>query len=337
MKKLVIINFDDQYINTSYIISNAINLMLYNSIKENAPIVSREDVECEINKPLELLLWEVLDQYGNYPLNEDQIKYVKDIFDENIITEAFLSNGIQEFLHVCQYFEIEVRIITNKPLETVRKCVEHFTPNLIEGIDAYKEEPSGLKLIDRLIKERKLKYSDVLIISSTDFNDEYLNFYEYSTNYCSDNIFSDYSQLIDVLHDEEILFPTIRCSLDFVMEKKVYSKVKQELEKHSEDIEVMELKNNKEILILVNQIEKECKQDDGNSMYLENILEECIEPFLDKKEILDRLRNEYKCEISLTSVISCQDTKINPSISPSKKVIKFCADNDIEFVQDLYL
>ena len=205
MKKLVIINFDDQYINTSKIVCNAFNEIFV----DGEDLVCLNDIEFEINKPFQLLVNNIIDEYSNISFDEAKMSKLITAFDENIIDCAILSNGIQEFLHECSYFGIEVRIITNKPLKSVEKCVNHFTKNLVSGIDVYKEEYDGIKLIERLVEERKLSFKDVLIISGTDFNDEFLKYYEYSKQYSGDNIFQDYTELIDVLHDEEILFPFI--------------------------------------------------------------------------------------------------------------------------------
>ena len=49
MKKLVLINFDNQYINTTKILTSAINASLKKVLNEDAFVVNEDDVEFEIN------------------------------------------------------------------------------------------------------------------------------------------------------------------------------------------------------------------------------------------------------------------------------------------------
>lgn len=336
MKKLVLINFDNQYINTTKILTSAINASLKKVLKEDAFVVNEDDVEFEINKPLQVLINHILDEYGNYNSDVNLLDYVSTYFEENIISKAILPNGLHEFLLECEKSNIEVRILTNKMLKTIKKCVERFTPSLVNNIDSYLEEGDGLKLIERLVDERKLTFNDVLIISSNDFNDEFLTIYEYSKEFVGDYIFNDYTSLIDVLHDRDINFPTLATSLDIEVDNKYFEEVLSLVSKYAFEIDIVDIKNDTKKLFVVNRIEKVCKQENEKSMLIEELLEETISSFYEKKKFIKDLKELYHCELALSCVVYVENSKVNPCISPSKKVTKFVSENDIELVYSLY-
>lgn len=195
MKKLVIINFDDQYVNVTSIIKSILNNDPFNIE------VTEDDITLEIGKPISLMLSSLYEDCASRGIQENEIITFENILRQELMNKSILNNGIQEFLLKCKELNIEVRIIANKVIDVVNNLVNRYSPNLISGIDKYNEPHNGMKLIERLVNERNLSFKDVLIISSTDFNDEYLEVFEYSKDYCGDNIFNDYCDLLSLLID----------------------------------------------------------------------------------------------------------------------------------------
>ena len=331
MKKLVIINFDNQYINTSRIITNILNEVFDSLTKKFDFKICDEDVSLNLFNPINLLVNETIDDYLNYQVKEEEIKLVEEKIRERFISESSISNGLEDFIFECEKNNIEVRIITNKNLDAVKECVNKYTPKLVNNVDLYSESYSGLKLIERLLEERNLSFDEVLIISSTDFNDEFLSHYEYSKEYCDVNIFSDYLDLIPVLFDEEIKLPSISGSIDIVVNENIISEVDVFLSKNSIPFKVIDIHSSKEKVIVCNEIEKTCV--DGN-MYLYSLLEEVIKPFSKLKKELKAFTKE--CEITLSAVIELSNNKVNPCLSLSKKIIRFLADTNIDIDYDVY-
>lgn len=333
MKKLVVINFDDQYINTSEIIYNILTREIKKIDKEASKELSLDDIVVELEKPLNLLVNNICDEVG-IPYIQDYSKIYKE-FEKKIINESVLSNGLQNFLLECKKKKIEVVIISNKPYESIKKCVKRFTP-YIKNILHYDYPVDADKLIENLLKERNLQYSDVLIVSSSDFNNEYLKIYEYSLMYCGDNVFSSYGELLDVLYDKEISFPRLEVSFDIEVEKKNAKKVLDLLNKNFLDIEVLTTYDKKRKIIVPSLIVKECKQEDESSMYLDKVIDECLDLFYSNEELLNVLNNDLGCKLYLSIVVYFESSKINPSISTSKKIIEFLSKNKIELNYSVY-
>lgn len=336
MKKLVVINFDNQYINTANIITDAINKVLYETLEDKAPIVIVDDVECELDKSLELLSNNIFDEFLSCFPNEEQIDLIKQYFGKYISKRGILPNGLQEFLQNCYFRELEVVIITNKPVNDVKKCIQRFTPNLIKKVEFYKEPSDGVKLIDKLVLERNLSYKEVLIISHTDFNDEYLEVYEYSTYYEGDNIFNDYTKLTYLLDEGELEFPSLGASFDITVDNKNFDIVKNIIESFCNKIEVIDYKKENKRILSINYSEVICKQENGDSMYLENLLLSTIKPFRRKSKLLNELIKEYKCDLDVCVTICLESSKINPCISTNKEIIRFLAKNNVGLHYEVY-
>ncbi len=333
MKKLVIINFDDMFVNVTKIICKLINSL--KEVQENGNEIHEYDIGCDLEKPLPSLFYSVLEDCS-IPINVEEISNLEKEFSKILIEESILANGIQTFIKECKKLNIEVRVITNKPYEAVKKCVEHYTFNLVNGVDYYHEPHQGIKLIEKLLRERDLSFKDVLIISSTDFNDEFLTIYEYSKEYCSKNVFDDYEDAIDLLTDQEMDLPLLSVSLDITVKNEFFNKVHSLVKNVAFNIDTIECDNKEDTVIILNLIEKICDQNDENSMYIENIIEECISTFYDKEELLKTIKEEYSVEYFLNCVIYVDSSKVNPCISPNKKIVEFLAKNDIQLDYDLY-
>ena len=332
MKKLVIINFDDMFINVTKIICKLLNSL--QAVKEKNILIQEEDIGCDLEKPFPSLFYSVLEDF-DIQINIDEINKLEKKFENILIKESILSNGLQTFLKECQKKSIEVRVITNKPYDAVKKCIEYYTFDMVNGVDFYKEGPQAIKLIERIIEERNLTFSDTLIISNTDFNDEYLEIYEYSKDYCAKNIFSDYEEILNLLEDEEIELPLLSVSFDIEVKNEYFNEVHLLVKDVVLEIEILDTNNESKVLI-INNIESRCSQEDENSMYLENMIENCISSFYLKEELLKKIKEQYKVEYYLNCVVYVESSKVNPCISPNKKIIEFLAKNDIQLNYDLY-
>ena len=71
--------------------------------------------------------------------------------------------------------------------------------------------------------------------------------------------------------------------------------------------------------------------------YVYKMMEKCIEPFLDKVELLKSLKEKYQIEYYLVVVPSLVVDNINPCLAPSLKVMDFCTETRTEIDCDLYL
>ena len=336
MKKLVIINFDDQFINTTKILADAFNESFDGIECEREFKISPEDIGYDLRHPLDIMFRELMEEFDNYQISSKQFSNIQANFYDFVISRAILANGIQEFLFECKKNNIEVRVITNKLSKATKKCVDHYTHGLVAGVDGYYEDYSGLELIEELMKERKLSFKDVLIVSGTDFGDEYLPIYEYSKDYCGDYVFQDYVDLIDVLYDETLSFPSLAASLDIVTSNENYEKVLSLVSKYAFEIDVTGINNETQKLLVINRIERICKQENERSMLLEELIEDTIKPFLGKKKLFKQLIEELGCEVTLSCVIYCESSKVNPSVSPSKEVVKFLGEVNIDLEYSLY-
>ena len=185
-------------------------------------------------------------------------------------------------------------------------------------------------------KERELYFDDLLIVSATTFNDEYLEPYEYSRDYCGRKIFNDYRDLVCVLDDEELELPSISLSLDIDVDKENFDMVYNIVKELTTNIDVIECSNEKTNIICLNSIETECYEGDGNTMMIENIIEKCISPFYSKDELIKKMQKEFDCKFTLSCAIYLDETKVNPAITPTLKIMKFLAENNIELDYAIY-
>jgi hypothetical protein len=331
MKKLVLINFDDQYINTSKIIYDILNDYLKSKYQNFEFTI--DDVKCDLYKPLELLVNDICDDIGVEYITDYSFIYKE--FDRRVIEEAILSNGLQSFILFCKEKNIEVIVMSNKPIDSVSRCVKQFTP-YIENVVAYKYPYDGEKMIDKIVKDRNIEFDDLLIISDTDFNNEYLKYYEYSLVYCGDNIFNDYENIIDLLYGEEMIYPEIDVSLDIEVSNENENQVKKILDSIFDNIEIIPNYQNTKKIFILNSIERKCIQSEENSMYLDNIIEECLGNVYDNEAVLDMLNNQFNCSLYLSIAIYFDNSKVNPEISPSRKTIEFLAKNKIQLNYSTY-
>ena len=71
-------------------------------------------------------------------------------------------------------------------------------------------------------------------------------------------------------------------------------------------------------------------------MYVDKIMEEVLTLLFTKKKELKKLQKDYRCELSLCVVSKMNQSRVNPCISPSKKVIKFLGDINANIDYDVY-
>ena len=330
MKKLVIINFDDQYINVTSIIKSIL-------ISEPFNIeVTEDDIALELGKPISLMLSSLYEDCASRGIEEDEIYKFESVYKQELMNKSILSNGIQEFLLKCKELNIEVRIIANKVIDVVNNLVNRYSPNLISGIDKYNEPYNGMKLIEHLVNERNLSFKDVLIISSTDFNDEYLQIFEYSKNYCGDNIFNDYCDLLSLLIDNKIQYPTISASIDINVRRELSEQIIKELMEYTFEIDVTELKNSNDNLLVLNRIEKECNNEENGEMYLENLIDKVIGKLYENRGEFKFILDKYNAHASLCCVSTFESSKVNPSLSLNNKILKFLVDTNLDIDYDVY-
>ena len=155
MKKLVIINFDDQFINTTKILADAFNESFDGIECEREFKISPEDIGYDLRHPLDIMFRELMEEFDNYQISSKQFSNIQANFYDFVISRAILANGIQEFLFECKKNNIEVRVITNKLSKATKKCVDHYTHGLVAGVDGYYEDYSGLELIEELMRSEE--------------------------------------------------------------------------------------------------------------------------------------------------------------------------------------
>ena len=119
-------------------------------------------------------------------------------------------------------------------------------------------------------------------------------------------------------------------------DKKVKEMVLSLVSKYAFEIDVAGISNETQKLMVINRIERICKQENERSMLLEELIEDTIKPFLGKKKLFKQLIEELGCEVTLSCVIYCESSKVNPSISPSKEVVKFLGEVNIDLEYSLY-
>ena len=83
-------------------------------------------------------------------------------------------------------------------------------------------------------------------------------------------------------------------------------------------------------IIIIKNVEKVCKKEDETSMYIEQSMDECLKEIYSKEELLNELVNHFNCNLYLSIVVYFSSSKVNPSISPSLKIVDFLAKNKIE-------
>lgn len=333
MKKLVIINFDDMFINVSKIICETLNSL--KQVKEKEINIEEYHIGYDLEKPFPQLFYEVLEDF-DVSIEEKDLACLEEIFKQNLLKRAILANGLQEFLLECKDRGIEVIVITNKPYKAVHDCIRYYTFDLVNDVLSYNEPYEGIRLIEKLQKERELYFDDLLIVSATTFNDEYLEPYEYSREYCGRKIFNDYRDLVCVLDDEELELPSISLSLDIDVDKENFDMVYNIVKELTTNIDVIECSNEKTNIICLNSIETECYEGDVDSMMIENIIEKCISPFYSKGELIKKIQKEFNCKFPLCCAIYLDETKVNPAITPTLKIMKFLAENNIELDYAIY-
>ena len=333
MKKLVIINFDDMFVNVSKIICEVLNSL--KQVNEKCINIDEYHIGYDLEKPFPQLFYEVLEDF-DITIETKDLEILEERFERQLIKRAVLANGLQEFLLECKDRSIEVIVITNKPYKAIYDCVKYYTFDLVNQVLPYDEPYEGIHLIERLQKERKLHFDDLLIVSATDFNDEYLEPYEYSREYCGRKVFNDYNDLICVLDGEELELPSISLSLDIDVDKENFYMVYNIVKELTTNIDVIECSNEKTNNICLNSIETECYEGDVDSMMIENIIEKCISPFYSKGELIKKIQKEFNCKFTLCCAIYLDETKVNPAITPTLKIMKFLAENNIELDYAIY-
>lgn len=79
------------------------------------------------------------------------------------------------------------------------------------------------------------------------------------------------------------------------------------------------------------------KEIEGYDPIVSNMMEKCIEPFLDKIDLLNKLREQYNLEYYLSVVPFLVVDNMNPALAPSLKVMEFCVKTKTQIDCDLYL
>ena len=147
MKRLVIINFDDMFVNVSKIICNILNSL--EEVKKRNILIREYQLGCDLEKPFLTLFYEMLEDY-DISVDQETLSTLELDFKNNLIKNAVLADGLQNFLNEAKERNVEVRVITNKSYDEVVNCVKHFTFDLVTGVDSYKESPQAIKLIEKI-------------------------------------------------------------------------------------------------------------------------------------------------------------------------------------------
>lgn len=333
MKRLVIINFDDMFVNVSKIICNILNSL--EEVKKRNILIREYQLGCDLEKPFLTLFYEMLEDY-DISVDQETLSTLELDFKNNLIKNAVLADGLQNFLNEAKERNVEVRVITNKSYDEVVNCVKHFTFDLVTGVDSYKESPQAIKLIEKIQKERCLSFDEILVISSTDFGDEYLETYEYNKEYCGEKIFHNYDEILPLLYDEDVSYPSISVSLDINVKKEYYNEVFEVVKDVTKVSNIIKCNNDEDVILVLNTIEVDCYENDSDSMMIENVIDKSINNLYGKKDLLSKIKEQYNCQFVLSCTIYVEPSKVNPCVSLNKKIVKFLAENNIELDYAIY-
>lgn len=337
MKKVVIIDFDEQYINTSIIVYNGIRKALFSHKGVDSPKITLSDVEEVINLNLEGIINYLSKKYDSDLSNPSILKMLELYCEDYFTYRGILSDGLQEFLQECEKREIKVYVITNKPLDSVKHCIDTFTKFLVKNVYECVDSNDEIEVVKKILKEEQVRSEEMLFISSNDFGKNGINHYTYSKHHCGDYFVSNMLELVDVLDDKSLSHPYLSCnvisSISLDKFKKYYEELKMILNKDFIPYDF----NKNEIVITINKIKMTCYQNNSKSMYLDQIVKDLLEPFVSKKDELKELFKKYKSSNTLEVSVHLLDSKINPTISINKENRKLIDYLDIDLDYDLFI
>ena len=335
MKKIVIIDFDMQFIDTARIVFDGLTLALNVTKGKNSPKIKLEDVEEVINLKLEEIIASIAKKYDCNLSNPSILKMVKLHCEDYFSYRGILVDGLQEFLQECEKRQVLVYVLTNKPINAVKKCIDTFAKFLVKDVIEYEDATEEIETIKNILKKEETRIEETIFVSSNDFGKNGITHYDYSKKYCGDYFVSNMLDLVDVLEDKPLSHPLVSCKLLFIINSDSFKNYYDELLSiiNKDFLSYRFVKN--DVVITLNQIKINCYQNIPKSMYLDRIVLDLLEMFKEKKECIKELNKKYNTNNLLDVSIHIVNSKVNPSISLNKKTRQLLDDLDIDLDYDL--
>ena len=337
MKKIVIIDFDMQFIDTARIVFDGLTLALNVTKGKNSPKIKLDDVEEVINLKLEEIIASIAKKYDCNLSNPSILKMVKLHCEDYFSYRGILSDGLQEFLQECEKRQVPVYVLTNKPINAVKKCIDTFAKFLVKDVIEYEDATEEIETIKNILKKEETRIEETIFVSSNDFGNNGITHYDYSKKYCGDYIVSNMLDLVDVLEDKPLSHPLVSCKLLFIINSDSFKNYYDELLSiiNKDFLSYRFVKN--DVVITLNQIKINCYQNIPKSMYLDRIVLDLLDMFAEKKECIKELNKKYNTNNLLDVSIHIVNSKVNPSISLNKKTRQLLDDLDIDLDYDLFI
>ena len=166
---------------------------------KNSPKIKLDDVEEVINLKLEEIIASIAKKYDCNLSNPSILKMVKLHCEDYFSYRGILSDGLQEFLQECEKRQVPVYVLTNKPINAVKKCIDTFAKFLVKDVIEYEDATEEIETIKNILKKEETRIEETIFVSSNDFGNNGITHYDYSKKYCGDYFVSNMLDLVDVL------------------------------------------------------------------------------------------------------------------------------------------